>query len=345
MTLVFKLVLISLSTLFALAIAEVALRVAGMGFGHSPLWSDPVLHHVHPRDYRFRLDVPTTDEIAQHDVYYDRNGEVADPAAPMRVPVSPRYRVALMGDSFVEANQVPWRESFAGRLTRSGGETTYVRNYGVAGYSPIIYRLLWRNRVDQFHPTHVFVLLSGNDVRDDNGYGAIATRDAAGNVVGVPGPSDLFLLRLMRHSYVIRFFEMMRLKLLWAWLHRGQSAAQRVIGGDVEENPEITPQTSQYVLDLAGGVTASGAQFVLMAVPSRYRLHHPNEPGPEFSDRWRAWAAQHGVTFVDLTGPFHAAYARGINPFFVLDGHINANGHALVAEAIRARYPELFPAR
>jgi len=339
----FPLILIGISTLFALVVAEIALRIMGLGFGHSPLLPDPVFHHVHPRDYHFRLTTPTTKEIVDHDVYYDANGEVADPNGP-HVPASPKYRVALLGDSFMEGNQVLWAEAIGGRLTLSGGDTTQVRNFGVSSYSPIFYRLQWKKDVADFHPTHVFALMYNNDVRDDTVYGKLAKRDAAGKVIAVPGPSNALIPRLMRKSYVLRFAEMMRLKLTWATIHRGR--LQRIVGGEVEENPVIPPATAEYMRDLARDVEASGAKFVLLAVPSKYRMYNPAaESGPEYSDRWRAWAAQNGVTFVDLVAPFKATKGGGKQLFFVHDSHWNAGGHALAAETIRANYPELFGAR
>jgi hypothetical protein len=114
----------------------------------------------------------------------------------------------------------------------------------------------------------------------------------------------------------------------------------------VEENPDISALTSQLVETLAAEVTQSGAILALMAVPSRYRLEHPNTrfAGPEFSDKWREWATERGIDFVDLTQPFAGAKRSGHQPFLNVDGHFNPTGHAVAAEAVRAAYPDVFGA-
>ncbi len=48
-----------LGLLVAMAGAEVTLRLAGMGFGNSPMEPDPYLHHVHPKNYRFVQQHPS----------------------------------------------------------------------------------------------------------------------------------------------------------------------------------------------------------------------------------------------------------------------------------------------
>ena len=68
-----------------------------------------------------------------------------------------------MGDSFIEATQVSYPDSFVGRLAKYGSARTVVRNFGVTSYSPIFYVLQWRHHVKRFRPTHVFVLLFSND--------------------------------------------------------------------------------------------------------------------------------------------------------------------------------------
>src|SRR5262245_56876908 len=45
----------------ALALAEVGLRLLGVGYGHAPLESHPILHHVHPKNYSFLSHTPNNE--------------------------------------------------------------------------------------------------------------------------------------------------------------------------------------------------------------------------------------------------------------------------------------------
>jgi len=128
-----------------LALAELVLRVLDFGPGHAPLDPDRLLHHVHPKSYSY-FAYSRTGEYDGFRVHYDADGwRVAAPTKPAKV--RPGCRIAFMGDSFTEAGQVPFEDSFVGLLaTLTGCEVT---NYGVASYSPIFYDIQWNTFVRQ----------------------------------------------------------------------------------------------------------------------------------------------------------------------------------------------------
>src|SRR5262249_55373264 len=83
------------------------------------------------------------------------------------------YRVLLLGDSFVEAMQVPIEQTFARRLeaalTRPGGPRVEVISMGVSGYGTTSQYLWYREHGRAYQPD--LVLLSfypGNDVRNNS---------------------------------------------------------------------------------------------------------------------------------------------------------------------------------
>ncbi|MCO6431148.1 MAG: SGNH/GDSL hydrolase family protein [Deltaproteobacteria bacterium] len=144
---------------FAAILAELLLRAAGIGYGNSPVESHAVLHHIHPPGYKFTAYDPGG-EYGGHEVRYDnlgirRNGE-AD--------VSADYKVAFMGDSFVEALSVPAEKSFVGLLQAQAGEKAEMLNFGVSSYSPVLYLLQWREVVKKLSPKAVVVMLYSNDI-------------------------------------------------------------------------------------------------------------------------------------------------------------------------------------
>lgn len=328
---------------FGIAIAAVAaeagLRAAGLGYGSAPLISDPVVHHVHPRNYSFVVHDPTR-EFGGHTTRYDDAGLTIDPNSSLRTVAPPGgpapMRVAFLGDSFTEATQVPYRQSFVGLVSRTLTDVAEVRNYGISSYSPVLELLQWEHVVQSFRPTHVFVLLGLTDSLEDEVYRAQARLDPRGRIVAVSGPRSSWWAQQWRKSYLLRFMRRVEIQAAWYWRFRNNP--QPVVGGYQEErDPQISELTSRTVEALAKAVGATGARFILMVVPSKFRLEAATPVGEEFSEKWRRWASRRGVAFVDLVGPFRRARAEGIRPFFDYDIHFNCRGHRVVAtEVLRA---------
>ncbi|MBN2105969.1 MAG: SGNH/GDSL hydrolase family protein [Deltaproteobacteria bacterium] len=86
------------------------------------------------------------------------------------------YRIAVLGDSYAEAFQVPVGDTFwrvlENKLHACGafdGKKAEVLNFGVAGYATVQELLTLRSRVWDFQPDMVLLaFLSGNDVRDNH---------------------------------------------------------------------------------------------------------------------------------------------------------------------------------
>ena len=321
------------SVVFALLVVEAGLRVADIGYLNAPSVSSPLLHHVHPLNYRFRTYDPGG-EFSGHLLRYGADGAVVDPVAGDEVASAAPARLAVLGDSFVEAVQVPFAQSLVGRLASATTGRAVVRNFGVTGYSPILYFLQWRMTVRSWKPTHVLVLLYSNDIDDDREYARGAVQNADGLPSAVPGPSDLAIVLSLHHSYVARLAALCYRRLAWMWSHRNTASAP--VGGYVEANPDISPLTSSLLAALARDVRANGAEFVLSAVPSKARLVGApgGMTGPEFAAKCRVWAAAHGVPFVDLVPAFRNAAASGRHLFFQRDIHLSADGHAVAADTI-----------
>ena len=340
----FKWAAAGLGALMALVAIEIGLRLTNQGFGNSPVESDPYLHHVHPRNYTFVQQHPSG-ELGGFEVRYDADGRVVSEHAddaPHATP--PTCRIALMGDSFTEGGQVAHADSFAGRLERAAGHACEVRNYGVRSYSPAIYLVQWERDVRPWQPTHVFVLLFGNDIRDDAGYMAAATLDQEGFPLAVKGPGGGWLIAQLRQLYVARYIRTVTQRWQWSREHAGEEIW--TVAGVAEENPDWTPLTARLVRELNRRVTVAGAQLTLMAVPSRYRLMGNGQiaAGDQtFHGKVEKWASENRIDFLALAPAFETAAAAGPALFFLRDIHYTAAGHAVTAAAIAQRFPDLFP--
>ena len=302
--------------LFSVVLAELLLRALGLGYGNVHMESSPVLHHVHASDHRF-VSYHRSREYGGHVVRYDRNGlrVAAAQTSDAGSAGEGDLVVAFMGDSFVEALQVAYEESFVGRLQAQAGRRARVPNFGTSSYSPLLYLLQWRVRVRHLRPAHVFLMLYENDVRDDQLMTERARYDEEGRVVAVPGPAESWMTRAGRRSFLGRFLN-------------------------------ISDPTDGYLRKLVSTVREAGVELTLMAVPSKARSLEAARRGhgDVFNDKVRAWAAANGVRFVDLATAFYAAADRGVRPFFDRDIHFTAAGHAVVAEVIAREFPELFSA-
>ena len=148
----------------AFLLGELALRLAGLGY---PPFSapDPV------RGWALR---PHTSGR------YDREGDaliringagMRDRERSERKP-SGVFRIAVLGDSFVEAREVPYEASFCAlletELLRPNGEAVEVLNFGVRGYGTAQQLLTLRETVARFSPDLVILaFFTGNDPADN----------------------------------------------------------------------------------------------------------------------------------------------------------------------------------
>ncbi len=328
-----------------LLLSEAFVRMVGVraGYGSAVIVSDPTLHHVHQSNYEFVVYDPSG-EFGGHRVRYDQEGLVVNPEGGRDGPSrAPDIRIALMGDSFVEAAQVPYEMSFAGILGRAAKEGVEIRNYGCSTYSPILYCLQWKTWVSRYRPTHVLLLLHVYDVVQDAELASIAQFNEAGDPIAVPGPGSTWWKILLRKSHLFRFGKKVCVKLAW-WFKNRHRDPQPVAGDYVEENLDITERTTAYVMKLYKAVRASGGEFILAAVPSKYRLERGTRylGTPEFSDRWKKWAKERAIPFLNLVELFWEAAEEGKSLYFQKDIHWTECGHRIVAQSVMDAYPNLF---
>jgi hypothetical protein len=109
-------------------------------------------------------------------------------------------RILVLGDSFVEARQVPREKNFCSVLQEfiAGDSLGIVRviNAGVSTYSPLLEYLYFTQELKKFEPDVVVLVLFANDVFDDMRYSQFAKFNDDGIPVTVgPGVPWLILLR------------------------------------------------------------------------------------------------------------------------------------------------------
>ncbi|MGB5708291.1 MAG: SGNH/GDSL hydrolase family protein [Arenicellales bacterium] len=159
-------------------------------------------------------------------------------------------RIAFLGDSFTEAVQVAYENSFVGLLDKNSD--CAVRNYGTSSYSPIFYLLQWRQAVRSFEPSLVILQLYSNDIYSDQMYSKNSRKNEKGEVIAIPGHSGGWVTKQLRKSYLARLIRKTQLQLQWIYENWGK--VQVVTGGVVEENSDISELSAELVKKLANEV-------------------------------------------------------------------------------------------
>jgi lysophospholipase L1-like esterase len=319
-----------------LVLCELWLHHKQLGYGRIPLIADPVLHHVHEPGYQYTYN-DLAGEISPHRVFYNADGLVSGSSGGSNDALEDRpFRVAFVGDSFVEASQVSYEDSFVGILEERAGERAWVRNYGVSSYSPLLELLLWRERIRSWHPTHVFLMLYDNDATDDEEYHTHAKYSETGELIGVPPEDAHRLTRYWRRLYIVRYVR--ALYLGHRWRLRYEAGGKDRDGHFASQSKTLNDLTLRCLDQLAEKIAASGAKLVVMAVPPR----GTQKDGLSFSEFCRAWAMRRGVPYIDLVPSFSEARRRGNRVFFQHDIHFTEQGHRVVSDVLQSAFPELF---
>lgn len=168
-----KLLLVAVGVVVALLLAEIGLRVAG--FSHfNPYIVDPdVGYSLRPNAEGWWLNEGKTYVRINSQGLRDREHSFAKPPDTIRI--------AVVGDSFAEAFQVPAEKAFwtvmeqklQGCAALAGipaaGKKVEVLNFGVSGFSTARELIFLRQRVWQYKPDVVLLLVTtGNDIRDNS---------------------------------------------------------------------------------------------------------------------------------------------------------------------------------
>lgn len=163
-----KLLLLLGSTVFAVLLAELALRLIGFEY----------VRHLEPhpeRGYAYRPGIEfrnigegNANNRINKKGFRDREYELSKPKDCLRI--------AVLGDSFVAAQEVAIEERFTERLEKElnqrgcfSGKNVVVMNFGVRGYSTGQELMTLRQEVWQYEPDIVILaFLPANDIRDNS---------------------------------------------------------------------------------------------------------------------------------------------------------------------------------
>ncbi len=365
-----------LATAFVLAGLELGMRVLGLG-DDAIAQPDPWVGWVHIP--RLKAEVHSEDPALgrRMPLAFDSLG-LRDVERAVEKPPG-TYRVLLLGDSFVEAAQVPFDSMLSRRLERElnarSSRRVEVWNCGVAGYSTAQELLYLRRVAARFQPDLVILcFLASNDVADEVPELATSLRNRA-----------FLSLRQGRLMLNRSFFRADPVPVAWLRTHSrlfGWVTTQvRVLKTNLRERRKLRPGASgvpsalmiyaerpdtlwagawalaeSSIVEAGREAERHGARFLLVSIASGAQVHpqgRTNRPG------WESWeklpglsleapearltrlAHTYGLDYLPLLYGFRAEAETGARLHIGWVGHWNSAGHALAARLIARHLEEL----
>lgn len=312
--------------LILLGLLEIVFRILDFGYGNSPLDSDRIMHHVHPKNYSFN-SYNANDEYGGFKIYYDEYGNRFDPLDTSRS----QNQIWFLGDSFTEALQVVWDSSFVGRVENASGCKAV--NYGTSSYSPILYVIQLRKLLqNKTKPKFVFIQLYNNDVTDDDSYAKDTKFDAEDQPVACDGGKTNVILSMLRKLYVMRVSRKAYHTI--EYLVTKKNRKNLVAKSHNEELPDIqNTRFEKSLKQIEQMLVENHIEHRFFAIPSKYSSITGNWNANTFSHSLNDYFRRSGMPFIDLDNAFkndHGNYKL----FFEVDIHLTNHGNEVLANQL-----------
>ena len=281
------------------------------------------------------------------------NSSVDDYAVERRPGV---MRVAVVGDSMVEALQVAHDRSMAERLATElshDRQAVEVYRFGISGAPLSQYLHMIKREVLLYRPDWIVVVLVHNDFDETFRFvqgrytsSFLKLKVADGKVVEEvpptlwrPGAAD-WVRRTAIGRYMYYRWQVHIAPIRDLFLRSAQAAAERYeanidVAAVLRQMPEVAAATD-YVFARMAAVQKGGTRLLLAMDGVRGALYSDStSPALALNELSAELARKHGLEFIDLHPVFRAEWKINHRPFeFVSDGHWNEYGHAVAAHAI-----------
>jgi len=281
------------------------------------------------------------------------NSGIGDYAVARRPGVG---RIAVVGDSYVEALQVPYDNSLAERLATTlgdRGKAVEVYRFGIGGAPLSQYLQMVEHEVVGYRPDWVVVLIVHNDFDESYRFkpgrytsSFLKLRVEDGRVTGEipPQPWQPSAIEWLRRTATARFF-------LYRWqvrpeflvallLPRAHAATEYACNTDIAavlaDRHGVEAVTDYLFGRLDAVVNAVGARLLLAMDGDRFAIYRgADSPALALNRLAKETARRHNIPFVDLHPAFAADWQSEHRRFdFDADGHWNEHGHEVAAAAI-----------
>jgi lysophospholipase L1-like esterase len=305
--------------------------------------ADPYLGFVYPANYQGRFERSGGDFAFTYTT--DEHG-FRNPS-----PWPQRADIVVLGDSMAFSYGVDDEEAWTALLADQMPATRII-NLALIGAAPQQYLRIYETFGQALRPDLVlFCLFPGNDLIDAGRFAAWLKAGSPGNYEvwrrsrGEAAPTNIgglleqsYLVTLLRHARntagsqlsgkTIDFPDGEQLQLAPTVYARNETLAQ-----PDHRNFGLVLDAVQRTRALA---EQKGSRFLVLLVPTKEEVYLPlvDEPSPPATEPFVDQFASDGVPYLDLTPYFQARARAGERLFFEVDGHPNAAGYRLIAEAV-----------
>ena len=290
------------------------------------------------------------------------------------------FRIAVLGDSYVEARQVPLEQTFWYKLGRNletcqflDGKHIEMLSFGIGGYNTSQQYLTLQKDVQQFSPDLVLLaMFLGNDIEGN------APKLQNGSAWRMPAPTHTLidgelvldrafsnsvwrrlLYQMVHHSRVFELVnEGRRTARAWAWQSSDPHNVELGLSSDIYVQPESPEwheawRVTEVLLAKMNDLTRRmGARFVVTAIPRAIEVDPMGDRREQFEasigvddllypdERIARMGGDATFRVYPLTRELQTItetrkiYMHGFNNTQLGVGHLNEEGHGLVAELL-----------
>lgn len=357
-----KLLLLFVSILFALLVAEVALRIVGYSNPYFYTFEDETGWMLRPNTSGwFRKEGAAYVQINSAGMR-DREHTLPKPANT--------YRIAIVGDSFAEALQVPLEQTFWHLLESKlascpalQGRQIEVLNFGVSNYGTAQELIALRTRVWAFAPDMVVLAFTpANDVRNnaraleqdelrpyfvyqgDQLTADMSFRDSPAHKQKLTRLNNA-LYDAINHSRLLQLLNALREAQQTRRIAAQQQARGDAAEGGVEDQSFRPPQeqtwqeawrvTEGIIAQMNREVRAHNAKFLVVSVTYGTQVHPDESVRAAYAERLHvpdlfypgrrleALGTREGFPVLDLAPPFQAYAAEHRTPLHGFNQTVN----------------------
>ncbi len=272
-----------------------------------------------------------------------------------------KYRIAIIGDSYVEALMVDYRASLAEQLEdRLGNDKFEVYRFGISGAALSEYFQILREEAVKYSPDLAVIVLVHNDF--DESYEFVPGRYTSsflkiniknGRVIGEIPPTEYHeTLKeyLLRSSAIFRYFIYNKginvdniKRLIFRDTNKEEVYQANIDISNLENKEKNNEIVTEYLMkEIKKVATQHNMDILIIMDGDRYGIYDGKDP--EFSyingvlslNRMaQKVAAKCHIPFIDLHPIFWEDYQRKKKKFnSVSDAHWNTYGHEIAADTI-----------
>jgi lysophospholipase L1-like esterase len=323
-----------------------------------------VLHYAPNQEGIYRVKTEIKSSYRVNSSGWNSGKKMYLPAEEVEKPV-----IAIIGDSYVEAFQVPYDSSIAEQLEQQFQQSAVVYRFGISGAPISQYLFMLNELVSKLSPQLVIFVLIHNDFHESviGSQTGLYTEsfskwpinlDGTLGQLSKPKAYNKGLLSIIKRSNIYNFFvnrmrvNLSALKPKLIGLLSPSNKSELEFVANIQKSTLLadlpTRVAQRFFEELAAVSTDSDMRFLaVIDGPRGELLPECNDPHNSsilsFNKNVAAIAKNTGIPFVDLSGVFlEAQCKRGVSLRFQTDGHWTIAAHQLAAEAIREKISAIF---